>query len=330
MYPPLSPELHAWFHDHAWTVLHITRVAGGYAARGITRIEAQAADGHRASFVYKQLARDRINERHTYAALSSVIESYGPRLYASIEEADGYSLLLEDAGVPLKDVLRERSPAGQLALIGQSISWLTSLHIQFEAMSQRWLEAGTLDRYPVSSSVAWAQEALAQLAWARDDGIDGCTPEVVRDVAGCAEKVYTHLEAWMTGRATLTHGDPHLGNLLLNSGRLTLIDWEYPSVAIPQRDLAIFLQDVLDESAHEMAWTRFTELLQDAGWPVAEEAFRIGWLACFFDNTLMMLGWEILQCRRGTLPRSELALILGHKLRWLQATFSELHKRALA
>jgi spectinomycin phosphotransferase len=40
-----------------------------------------------------------------------------------------------------------------------------------------------------------------------------------------------------SGPAVITHGEPHPGNIMLNGGRLLLIDWDTAGLALPERDL---------------------------------------------------------------------------------------------
>lgn len=326
---PLPAELTRWLANANWTVLHTERVVGGFAALAIYRITVQKPENTRLSLVYKQLAPGRLSEWRIYDTLSPALAGYMPHLFAKIEETSGRGLLLENVGVPLKHVLAGGTLAEQYRLVLQAVSWLTTMHLQFSECSSTWLQNRLLGSYPVSSSLTWAEEALERVEWAADVGIAGLTRDDVRDVKRCARWFYPNLETWMRGPATVTHGDPHLDNLLIRASTFKLTDWEFTCVTIPQRDLAILVQDVLQDDMREAAFQRFCHTLRNAGWAVDEPVFQVGWLACFFDNTLMMLGWEVFKFRHGHLSRQELEVIVPAKLRWLQQTFSELRRLAL-
>lgn len=325
---PIPLELEAWFHDRHWNLENTTPWTGGFAAQAIYRLRARAQDGREHDLVYKRLAAERVNEWQLYDLIDAELTAYAPRLVARISEADGCGLLLTDAGAPMKSTFARVDRGEQRRLLMQAVEWLTDMHVRFTNPSRAWLANGRLGPYPIEISLAWVEESLRQVQWAVEHGVSGAETADLTALARQTEWVYPSLEGWMSGPATLTHGDPHMENLLLRDGQFTLIDWEFTCVTIPQRDLAILLQDVLDESLHTEAYETFRQILRHAGWAVDDEAFRVGWLACFFDNTLMMLSWEIFKYREGHLSLEELAMIVPTKLRWMRETAERL--RALA
>lgn len=325
----LPYELQKWFATRNWTVLRAGRLVGGFAALAIYRIVALSPDCEQVSLIYKQMAPDRSNEWTIYESLSGALHDYMPHLFAQIQDPDGRGLLLEDVGEPLKHTLRRSGPRGQSSLTLQAVTWLTQMHIRFRERSQTWLRDGVLESYPVKSSMVWAEEALERVAWAAEAGLGGVTVDDIRALERQAQLFYPQLEAWMQGPSTVTHGDPHLENLLVRGQTLTLTDWEFACVAVPQRDLTIFVQDILDDDLRGAAYSHFCSMLRNAGWLVDNEAFRVGWLACFFDNTLMMLGWEVFKYRQGHLACAKLEVIAAAKLQWLRDAFNELSRLAL-
>ncbi|WDL98327.1 phosphotransferase family protein [Alicyclobacillus sp. ALC3] len=325
----LPDELQRWFAARNWTVLRAERLVGGFAALAIYQIVVLSPDLEQVPLVYKQMAPDRSSEWSLYESLSSALADYMPRLFAQIQDPAGRGLLLEDVGEPLKTTLSRSMPRTRSPLILQAVTWLTELHIRFRERSQTWLRDGVLATYPVKSSIVWAEEALERVTWAAEVGIGGVTADDIRALERQAQLFYPQLQAWMQGPSTVTHGDPHLENLLVRGQTLKLTDWEFACVAVPQRDLTIFVQDILDDDLRRAAYSHFCSVLRNAGWSVDNDAFRVSWLACFFDNTLMMLGWEVFKYRQGHLSRAELEVITATKLRWLRDAFSELSRRAL-
>jgi aminoglycoside phosphotransferase (APT) family kinase protein len=59
---------------------------------------------------------------------------------------------------------------------------------------------------------------------------------------------------WVEGPRTVIHGDPHLGNLFDDHGRVGFLDWGIVSVSTPMRDVGYFLTMAMDPGerrAHE-------------------------------------------------------------------------------
>ncbi len=148
---------------------------------------------------------------------------------------------------------------------------------------------------------------------------------ILSEISVMMEWFYPRYPGFMDGRTTITHGDPHLENLLFQHGRFCLIDWEYTAVTVPSRDFAILQQDVLDDDMRNSLRTTYWDRLRQNGWRVDDDAFEIAYQACLFDNTLMMLGWEVSKYRNGHLNQPELEVIVATKLRWLRECFRRLH-----
>jgi|GEM_PF-3418902 len=147
---------------------------------------------------------------------------------------------------------------------------------------------------------------------------------ILSEISAMMEWFYPRYPGFMAGRTTITHGDPHLENLLFQHDHFCLIDWEYTAVAVPSRDFAILLQDVLDDDMRHSLRTTYWDRLRQNGWRVDEDAFETTYQACLFDNTLMMLGWEVSKFRNGHLNQPELEVIVATKLRWLRECFRRL------
>jgi aminoglycoside phosphotransferase (APT) family kinase protein len=46
---------------------------------------------------------------------------------------------------------------------------------------------------------------------------------------------------WAQGPHTLIHGDPHIGNLFIDNGRVGFLDWGLMTVSTPMRDVSYFI-----------------------------------------------------------------------------------------
>jgi hypothetical protein len=49
------------------------------------------------------------------------------------------------------------------------------------------------------------------------------------------------LDLWAAGPQTLIHGDPHIGNLFIDDGRVGFLDWGLMTVSTPMRDVSYFI-----------------------------------------------------------------------------------------
>jgi hypothetical protein len=325
--------LQEWLRDNGWEAVQIEPVEGGFAAtvyrlhaRGNARANTAAQEDVKKDIhaVYKQFAPGRIEELHLYHRLLSHLRSYAPRLYGSVDTPGEVGIIIEDVGKPLKFMLSGLERSEQEHLIRRAATWLAQFHADVEGETQEWLRSGVIGHYPVDSARKWGQDAIEALMWIQEQHLCGIEANFLEQLKSYVEWFYASLPAWMTGRMTLTHGDPHLENWMVRHGEFRLIDWEYACVTVPQRDLAIFLQDVLDEHLHFVARTTYWNCLRDRGWPVDDPQFLTSYAACLFDNTLMMLGWEVYKFKQGHLHRSELEALVPRKLRWLKQSLSDL------
>jgi hypothetical protein len=85
---------------------------------------------------------------------------------------------------------------------------------------------------------------------------------------------------WEEGPSTVLHGDPHLGNLFFDRGRVGFLDWGLVSVGTPLRDVSYFLAMALsieDRRKHERELLRhYLEFCRANGhaWMSFDEAWR--------------------------------------------------------
>ncbi len=321
----LPQGLQTWLADHGWTALSSERLTGGFSA-SLFALCMRSQYGAERNMIYKQFAPGRSDELYVYRQLIPRLGGYAPTALAFIDTPGELGILMDHAGIPVKSVLLMKDRAGRQAILTAAITWLADLHVRFAEHSQSWLQAGIIGLYPFQSSLAYAQEALQALTWLAEPRqprsvVDAST---LSEISAMMEWFYPRYPDFMDGRTTITHGDPHLENLLFQHGRFCLIDWEYTAVAVPSRDLAILLQDVLDDDMRHSLRTTYWDQLRQNGWRVDEDAFEIGYQACLFDNTLMMLGWEVSKFRDGHLNQPELEVIVATKLRWLRECFRRL------
>lgn len=299
-----------------WTLTSCQEIVGGYAAQ-LYRVEASDGQGEPIRAVYKRFAPGRDQEVALYERVVPWLPQGVPALYAVVEEPEERGMLIEAAGEVLKAHFKRADGEGRRLMLAKAASLLAEMHVSLEEQGAVWLREGRTTEYPFHSSEAWAAEALQALG-------GHVEAETLQEVRGIAEAFYPRLREWITGRWTFTHGDPHLENILLDRGHLRLIDWEYASLGLPQRDVAILLQDVLDDELHAFLLETYRQELERRGWSLDIATFRLGFFASLLDNTIMMLGWEIGKYKNGYLSKEEIDHIVETKLRWIRVCWLSL------
>lgn len=318
-------DLKNWLAEKDWPVISWGRITGGFIAP-IFRLRVRYKSGVERDMVYKQFSHGRAREFDLSDNVWGALAAYAPPRIARIHADEEKGLLMEDAGQPIKARLGTVDAAQRLTLLQDAVKWLASLHVKLEKKSHAWLALGVMDTYPVASARAWANDAVNGLTWLTEQGFQEINEVQLTQVKDMMERFYPSLAYLLKGRNTVTHGDPHMENLLLRREKFCLIDWEYSCVTVPQRDITILLQDVLTSELHQAARNTYWEYLRQHGWSVDDDAFETTYQACLFDNTLMMLGWEIFKFRRGFLSQKELECIVATKLKWLHESFDYLSK----
>ena len=312
----LPSGLRHWLRRRGWRVTGAAPIIGGYAA-SLFKLRVEDADGLARNAVYKRFAKGREQEALLYGRVFAGIPDLVPQVLGHIKEGDEAGILMAYAGETVKTTLKRLQPAERTRLLMDAVLRLADMHIQFEACLAGLIERGLLSRYPLQSSISWAHFSLGMLKMM--DSVEEKRIETMSDW------FYPRYEKWLHGRITLTHGDPHLENILISGGGFRLIDWEASCAAVPQRDLAVFLQDVLDGGQHAALRETYLERLRSAGWNVNHPEFNHSFEAVFFDNTLMMLGWEIYKYREGHLAFEEISAILRTKIGWMEKSFLRLY-----
>lgn len=316
--------LQVWCRRHGWQITRADPIVGGYAA---TLYHLVVSDSERKTkvLIYKKLLPERQREVAVYREVMRDFPELFPTVYGYVEEAGEVGLLMEVGGTPLKFHLSTLDFDDQADLLTRAVRWLADLHQQFATHLPYLIEKGLEAQYPVDSSVAWANDAVAKLQnIAKIKSIGNLTQQAAVKVKAMSDWFYPRYADWLRGRVTLTHGDSHLENLLVTATGFQLIDWEAACAAVPQRDLAVFVQDVLDDRLYERVVKAYFGRLGEHGWETHSPEFTRTFQAVLFDNTLMMLGWEIHKFQEGYLSESEITSIINVKLRWLQTAFASL------
>lgn len=318
-----------WLSANGYRTRMVEPITGGYAAT-LYRLEVNTPTGAACTLVYKRLTSERQAEWVLYQTVLRGRTELIPHVVACLQSDTETGILMQDEGPTLKSVLAPLDPLAQRPLLEQAATWLADLHVHYEHHVAALVVQGLQPTYPIASAASWSEWAIEELHRLCEDA---CAPLLdvsqVRALDSMRAWFYPRYPRWLAGRCTLTHGDPHHENLLVAHSGFRLIDWEATCVAVPQRDLAIFLQDILDESLHAAVTSAYFNHLQANGWKTTEPSFLRSFAAVFFDNTLMMLGWEVHKYYGGYLSQEELARIMRVKLHWLAASFAQLQDDSL-
>ncbi len=315
--------LQSWLSEQGWFIIQAIQLVGGFSAI-LYKIRVRTQLNAEIEIIYKQGTPNRTQELVLYKEVLCHLKHYAPRLLGNIQTVAEHGIIIEYAGQPLKSVISQQSRAQKKTLLDAAVVWLATMHIEFAQMSRAWLQSGCLDLYSIESAYAFAQTSIQALQWLCKQRLCNLEISTTFEVQRMAEWFYPRYPKWQTGRRTLTHGDTHLENLLQNGHHYCLIDWEYACIAVPSRDLTIFLQDILEDDLHNHVRKTYQDYLAQHGWDIKTTNFEETYQACLFENTLMMLGWEIQKFRTGNLTKSELEKIVRTKLKWLRQCYARL------
>lgn len=348
----LPAQIDRWLIQNRWNTKDVTLLKGGYSAKlyrmyakslctdGLSQehfsstdqdgpaSDAAAEDGTPNPFIYKHCAPSRSMEIPLLKALSGKLADFMPAVVTIIDTPQEHGVLMHDGGPTLKSLLRHGTPSENRWILESFARFLAKLHLSFATDAKRWNSHRILPSYPFHASHTYAEDALARLSWlATQRAIEGWSQPQVNSLTQQAETFYASFERFVAGPLTLTHGDPHLDNILLHNREFRLIDWEFACLATPQRDLSIFLQDILDDQLYERSYTAYVSAMSEGGWPILANESTTAYLAWLFDNTLMMLGWEVEKYTNGHLDGVSLTRILAVKHRRMEQAFERLFKR---
>lgn len=181
-------------------------------------------------------------EAQFYADVAPLLDLRVPQTYyAGTDDSGGFVLLLEDlaaSGCSFSDGswgVTADAAAGAL-------EDLARFHARFSEAAARvavapWLEVPRVRR---TNFVAGLLRNVL------DEHRDVLTPAY----AAAGELYVEHHEhldrAWHSGPQTYVHGDPHIGNVFLDDGRVGFFDWGLSRVSTPMRDVSYFLTMTVD------------------------------------------------------------------------------------
>jgi aminoglycoside phosphotransferase (APT) family kinase protein len=195
--------------------------------------------------------------------------------YAGFDERDGTFLLmledLADTGCEVSDGTWGISPDSAAAALED----LAELHVRFEDATVRQAEAGWVTQRKPGNTYG---TTLLQF------GLDHHRDRLSDEFAALAHLYIDHDVAlshlWLDGPTTVIHGDPHIGNLFIDSGRTGFLDWGLITLSTPLRDVSYFINmamSIEDRRAHEVDLLRHYLDVKDASKTTQPFTFDDAW-----------------------------------------------------
>ena len=173
------------------------------------------------------------------------------------EETGGFVLVMEDLAASGCVVSSgpESVPADSAA---RALEDLAEMHVRFE------------DRAVRRATAAWVPPPMPPSDYGTSRlriGLDQHRERLTDAFAALSELYIARRDAvhaaWEGGPETVVHGDPHIGNLFLDAGRVGFLDWGLLHCGNPLRDVGYFLtmaMSIEDRRTHEQAlWRHYLE-----------------------------------------------------------------------
>jgi hypothetical protein len=198
-------------------------------------------------------------EAQFYADVAPLVDLRVPQVYfAATDERGGFALLLEDlvaSGCSFSDGSWGVT-AGNAA---GALEDLACFHGRFSDAAARAAIAPWLD-VPRPRRTEFVAQLLRNVL---DEHGDVLTPAY----AAVGELYVEHHERldhlWHSGPQTCVHGDPHIGNVFLDGGRVGFFDWGLCRASTPMRDVSYFLTMTVDPEERRRSQRELLRLYLD-------------------------------------------------------------------
>lgn len=203
-------------------------------------------------------------EARFYARLAPGLAMRVPACHAyGWDDSGAFVLLLEDLGCSGCTISYGAAGISPDAA-AVALEDLAKLHARFEDPARRHGDAG------------WVEPPLYDPSYASDmlgHALAHHRARLGEPFAHLAELYIARAGAlhdlWMEGPQTVIHGDPHIGNLFDEAGRVGFLDWGILSTGTPLRDVSYFLcmaLDVAERRSHERdLWRHYLGARRAAG-----------------------------------------------------------------
>jgi len=212
-----------------------------------------------------------------YRELAPRLQLRVPQFYAGIHDPsdDSFALFLEDltaTGCEISDGTRGVTSEEALGALED----LAHLHVRFEDPAVRAVEAGWVNE-PVFGSTYGS----VMLQYALDNHRDRISDEFATISNLYIEDGARLHSLWTKGPKTVIHGDPHIGNVFFDNGRVGFLDWGIINVNTPMRDVSYFLTMAMDSEQRrlhqEMLLRHYLDVRRSLGG--VDISFNDAWMA---------------------------------------------------
>jgi Phosphotransferase enzyme family len=230
--------------DHAVATNQRVRIGVTYATAGAgpASLFAKLAPldpAHR-----EMIGANSMGEREArfYADVAPLVDLRVPHTYfAGTDDGGGFVLLLEDLAASACS-FSDGSWGVTADDAAGALEDLARFHGRFSAAAARAAVGAWLDVPRVRRTEFVARLLRSVL----DEHRDVLTPAYA-----AAGELYVEHHArldslWHSGPQTYVHGDPHIGNVFLDNGRVGFFDWGLSRVSTPLRDVSYFLTMTVD------------------------------------------------------------------------------------
>jgi hypothetical protein len=284
-----------WLDRGGWTLTDWRLVEGKHQATVHECTVTRALE--KKSWVYKELTLKQDIERTMAKYILPHLQDFAPHIVHLFEHAEPPGILSVNAGISLSNQCRRESPDTVLSWFERCAVTLATLHSRRESSALQWHRAGYLANLTYAECNEWREASFAAIEHEADaleasSGADAAGGEAhrFRQRWSALEPLF---ERSLDGRKTITHGDPHRGNWVVqDTGELWLVDWEAARYASPVRDIATLVQDLPVQQDAESIYGLYCQTLEQAGWDTNSPSFRLQYLCQLADALLMMMGWE--------------------------------------
>ena len=210
----------------------------------------------------KMIGAGAMGEREArfYADVAPSVEMRVPRTYCAAADDDGsFVLVLEDLVADGCAFSNGEWGVTATAAAG-ALEELARFHARFEDPAVRsavtpWLKAPRAGRSDITAEL---------LRTVLDQWRDVLTPAYVAAGELYVEHHDRIDELWNAGPQTYIHGDPHIGNVFLDDGRVGFFDWGLSRLSTPLRDVSYFLTMTVDPEERRRSERDLLRLYLDA------------------------------------------------------------------
>jgi hypothetical protein len=176
-------------------------------------------------------------EARFYDELAPSIEMRIPASYFARSGDDGAFLMLLEDLQAIGASMSDGTWGIPADLAAAALSDLARLHVRFEA-ADRLAEIRPWVMATPAMSSEYTKPLLRHVI---DENADVLSEAYIAVAEMYLADSDAMIALWADGPQTLIHGDPHIGNLFIDDGRVGFLDWGLMTISTPMRDVSYFI-----------------------------------------------------------------------------------------